>query len=115
MLSYVMFTCTCKNMIIKVNTFRSKVHVDIRLDLFTSFINLQHCGHTALTFACLKENLTSISALLKLGANPNVCTEVCIESSMVAYYPQVKELEVKLPHVCEDTVKIYRCNIVQLP
>ena len=46
------------------------------------FFNKQYCGHTALTFACLREDLTSISALLKLGANPNVCTQVCIESSM---------------------------------
>ena len=41
--------------------------------------NTQYCGHTALTFACLRGHLTSISALLKLGANPNVCTQVCIE------------------------------------
>ena len=51
----------------------------VHIGLF-QFFDLQYCGHTALTFACLREDMTSTSALLKLGANPNVCTEVCSTS-----------------------------------
>ena len=58
--------------------------------------------------------MTSISALLKLGANPNVCTQVCIESSMDAMctiYKKSLEMKLKLRHVCEDTCTY----IVQIP
>ena len=38
--------------------------------------SLQHSGITALTLSCQREDLTTVCTLLKLGANPNVCTEV---------------------------------------
>ena len=73
---YIIYTCMTKNTIINQRSC-TLVYVDI-LQSILVVTNLQYCGHTALTFACLKGDLTSISALLKLGANPNVCTQVCI-------------------------------------
>ena len=66
--------------------------VTVNITLVIAFFNLQYCGHTALTFACLREDMTSIFALLKHGADPNVCTQVCTKSSMDGHvcHPQVK-------------------------
>ena len=38
--------------------------------------SLQYSDNTALTLSCQRDDLTTVCTLLKLGANPNVCTEV---------------------------------------
>jgi len=33
-------------------------------------------GNTALIYACQKEDITSVHSLIKLGADPSICTKV---------------------------------------
>ena len=48
------------------------MQVHVAIGIFTS----QHSGNTALTLSCQREDLNIVRTLLKLEANPNVCTEV---------------------------------------
>ena len=51
--------------------------------------SLQYSGNTALTLSCQREDLTTVCTLLKLGANPNVCTEVSYKFLTVSFKIQV--------------------------
>ena len=48
------------------------MQVHVAIGIFTS----QHSGNTALTLSCQREDLNIVRTLLKLEANPNVCTQV---------------------------------------
>ena len=54
-----------------------------------SHLSLQYSGNTALTLSCQREDLTTVCTLLKLGANPNVCTEVSYKFLTVSFKIQV--------------------------
>ena len=83
------------------------IHIELLL-----FFGLQYCGHTALTFACMRGNFASISVLLKLGANPNVCTQVCNMDNMCAIHKLGMKLMLRF--VCEDAqIYIYSATTIE--
>ena len=57
---------------IRTNCSSNKLRKSLAIGIFT----LQHSGNTALTLSCQREDLNIVCTLLKLGANPNVCTQV---------------------------------------